>query len=247
MKPKTFIRELFDERAPVYDAWVDGFWKGHQRRIEDEAVCLLREGKNVTLLDVGCGTGRRLERILARIDEESVGRLIAFDLSGKMLTQAVSLIGNRAYLLQASADRIPLRSETCDVVLMLFAVIGCLPEVLDRQRALSECARVLKPGGVLLMDALNRFHPFYREREYIFEDARRFKSHHGWTHAEGDFLVEQEAGRPSLNHAFLRGELESLVAPYFELGEWRCCDSESGADSEETQGHFLGVLRKRGT
>jgi ubiquinone/menaquinone biosynthesis C-methylase UbiE len=246
MNQNQFTQELFDRRAPVYDDWVRGFWTAYADRIDRETVILLSEKQeSFSLIDIGCGTGSRLNRLLDAAPSLKIAGLAATDISHGMAVEArKNLRGRGVRLFQSDASFLPLRSEAYDAALMLYAVLGCLPGDEARRSALSECRRILKPGGVLLIDVLSRRHEFYRQRPEVFERARAYKAERGWKWEEGDVLVEVEPGRPSLNHGFDRGELEALVKAFFAGAEWRCYDTETGLPCDEVSGHFFGVLRK---
>jgi SAM-dependent methyltransferase len=97
----------------------------------------LRPGS--TVLDLCCGRGRHLRELPGGIG-------IDLDLA--------SLRGLRA----ACADMraLPLRSGSVDGVVSLFSSFGYLESDEEDARALGEIARVLRRGGALLVDLLNR-------------------------------------------------------------------------------------------
>ncbi|MGH9222016.1 MAG: class I SAM-dependent methyltransferase, partial [Vicinamibacterales bacterium] len=92
------------------------------------------------ILDCGCGTGSNLE-MLGRN-----GRACGFDLT-RAGVRFARAHGQR--VAQASIAAIPFPSGTFDLVTS-FDVFQCLPEEVERL-AIAEMARVLKPGGALLL------------------------------------------------------------------------------------------------
>ena len=128
------------------------------------AVPLLEKLKDVPepfVLDFATGTGRLSFALLSR--PEFNGRIIALDISERMLEQAVEKIGGASTAEQNSAVP-PLSAESKVEFLRhlsmplpfpdaAFDVVCCL-EVLellpDAQAALNEMSRLLRPGGVLL-------------------------------------------------------------------------------------------------
>ncbi|WP_413467138.1 methyltransferase domain-containing protein [Mycolicibacterium sp. 120270] len=95
-----------------------------------------------TALDVGSGPGN-VTASLARAAGPD-GLALGVDISEPMLARAVKAeAGPNVGFLRADAQRLPFRDETFDAVTSL-AVLQLIP---DPQAALSEIARVLKPGG----------------------------------------------------------------------------------------------------
>jgi arsenite methyltransferase len=95
-------------------------------------------------LDVGSGPGT-VTASLARAAGPD-GLALGVDISEPMLARAVrSESGPRVGFLRADAQRLPLRDDTVDAVVSI-AVLQLIP---DPVAALSEMARVLRPGGRL--------------------------------------------------------------------------------------------------
>jgi ubiquinone/menaquinone biosynthesis C-methylase UbiE len=95
-------------------------------------------------LDVGAGPGSITTSLAhaAGVD----GLALGVDISEPMLARAVrAAAGPQVGFLRADAQRLPLRDETVDAAVSI-AVLQLIP---DPAAALSEIARVLKPGGRL--------------------------------------------------------------------------------------------------
>jgi SAM-dependent methyltransferase len=110
----------------------------------------------MTLLDAGCGTGnyaRALLRHVARIEalDRSDGML---EIAGRKLADAVE--DGRVVLHRGSIDALPL-AEACVDGIIINQVLHHLPDDPEagwpaHRRVLGECARVLRPGGVLVIN-----------------------------------------------------------------------------------------------
>jgi len=99
-------------------------------------------------LDVGSGPGS-VTPSLARAAGPD-GLALGVDISEPMLARAVRAeAGPQVGFLRADAQRLPLRDQTVDAVVSI-AVLQLIP---DPTAALSEIARVLRPGGTIVMAA----------------------------------------------------------------------------------------------
>jgi len=116
------------------------WWFVAMRRITDTIAAGHLQGKQLSVLDAGCGTGINLLHF-----EKAGHRTFGFDLA----TEAVSAVRRRGFskVSHASITEIPHPSNSFDLAYS-FEVID---EVPDNDRAIRELFRVLKPGGYLLL------------------------------------------------------------------------------------------------
>ena len=114
------------------------------------------------ILDCGCGTGSNLEML------RPYGRAVGFDLT-RIGTEFARAHGHS--VAQASIGEIPFRSGTFDLATS-FDVFQVLPDAVERS-AIAEMARVLKPGGWLLLHvaALPILHG---KHSVLSEEQRRY-------------------------------------------------------------------------
>lgn len=98
------------------------------------------------ILDAGCGNGRYTRFLLREADPDAL--VMAFDYSQQMLHRARRrLAGDRVTFVAADLTRLPYADAVFDA-----AVCGWVLEHLpDPQPGLRELARVLRPGGKLLL------------------------------------------------------------------------------------------------
>ena len=126
--------------APLYDIVIDP----PLRRIREASLARLPSGPSLAVLINGIGTGLDLPLLPA------VHRYTGLDLTRAMLDRAQPRrAALELELVQGDSQRLPFAAATFDVVVM-HLILAIVP---DPARALLEAARVLKPGGrVLLLD-----------------------------------------------------------------------------------------------
>jgi ubiquinone/menaquinone biosynthesis C-methylase UbiE len=132
-------KQLFDLWAPSYD-WLfpSVFYQTIHKRLLSYVD--LPEGSNV--LDIGCGTGRLLERLATQFPDL---RGTGLDLSAQMLRLARRNKRHRPRLIyiEGKADCLPFSDRQFNAV---FNTISFL-HYPEPQQVLDEVARVLSPGG----------------------------------------------------------------------------------------------------
>jgi len=103
---------------------------------EDELFGAIAEVRPARALEVGSGAGR----MAARVRDELGAEVVAVDTSERMV-ELTRQRGIEARI--ADVTQLPFGDEAFDCVFPGWV----LYHVLDRDRAIAECARVLKPGG----------------------------------------------------------------------------------------------------
>jgi SAM-dependent methyltransferase len=100
------------------------------------------------ILDYGCGYGRTL----AELSVNSFANLVGTDFSERMLLRARAEAPH-ASLIRNEGKVFPFANASFDVVL-LFAVLTCIPADNDQQQLIAEVLRVLRPNGLLYISDL---------------------------------------------------------------------------------------------
>jgi len=137
---KRRIADIFGRLAPLYGSVIP-FFQTFGRMLVDAAA--LEKGQRV--LDLACGRGACLRPAAAAVGP--TGSVLGVDLSEPMVAAtAADLLAERienAEVRVADAERLDLADSLFDAVICGFGVFF-LPEPL---KALTECRRVLRPGG----------------------------------------------------------------------------------------------------
>jgi ubiquinone/menaquinone biosynthesis C-methylase UbiE len=134
----------------AYDLLLRLVWGSREQTYRDRVLQLAGLAYGEAVLDVGCGTGTLA--IGARRILGSSGRVAGVDASPEMIARAKAKASNAGAAIDfkhGTAQDLPFTHTTFDVVLST-TVIHCLPEA-QRAACYEEMARVLKPGGRLLL------------------------------------------------------------------------------------------------
>ena len=142
------VRGVFDAVADKYDLMNDLMSLGLHRvwKAYTVAVAQVREGDRV--LDIAAGTGDLTRAFARRVGASGV--VLHSDINEAMLRRGRDRLldaGVLAPSLLADAQALPLPDASFDVVSVAFG----LRNMTDKAKALAEMARVLKPGGRLLV------------------------------------------------------------------------------------------------
>ncbi|MGA2124601.1 MAG: class I SAM-dependent methyltransferase [Xanthobacteraceae bacterium] len=192
---------MTEDSARRYDTQVEVLFNGTANATRRQALPPLHEAfrgrdqRELRLLDVGCGTGRFLD-----FAKQTWPRLrtIGLDMSEAYVGEARRHLQrwSRISLIVGNGEALPVRDASQDAVTSIFMFHELPPAV--RRVVLREFARVLKPGGrLVLIDSLQRgdqpdydgllelfpqsFHePYYAS--YLDEDFATIGAAFGLTH-----------------------------------------------------------------
>ena len=151
---------MTDDSARRYDTQVEVLFNGAANATRRLALPQLhevfagRDQRRLRLLDAACGTGRFLDFV-----KQAWPRLpaVGFDLSEAYVREAQRHLKRWSWvnLVVANGESIPVPDASQDAVTSIFTFHELPPEV--RRIAFREFARVLKPGGrLVLVDSLQR-------------------------------------------------------------------------------------------
>jgi SAM-dependent methyltransferase len=126
----------------LYNIEENYWWFVAMRRITDSIIAREMQGRALTILDAGCGTGYNITHY-----QNQGHSVFAFDIA----EEALSGVKRRGLdkVCRASATHIPYASDVFDLA-MSFEVLDEL-SIDDAQLAMLEIYRVLKPGGTFFL------------------------------------------------------------------------------------------------
>ncbi len=142
------------ESARLYDTQVEVLFTGAAEVMRRMALAPLarswrgRDQRTLTLLDVACGTGSFLAQVLTAYPRLQVTGL---DLSPAYADEARATLAGwpRTEVVRASADAMPFEGGSFNTLSCIYLFHELPPRV--RVAVMGEMARVLKPGGTLVL------------------------------------------------------------------------------------------------
>jgi len=160
------VRRMFDRIAPRYDRMNRLLTIGLDQRWRRAALDAIEVGAGDRVVDLAAGTGD-----LAELARERGARVIAVDFAAQMLRGARAR-GVAAALVQADAERLPLRDGSASAAVCGFA----LRNFVSLPAVFRELARVLATGGRIALLEVDRptapvvrqGHAFYFDRVVPF-------------------------------------------------------------------------------
>ncbi|MEO5826307.1 MAG: methyltransferase domain-containing protein [Gemmatimonadales bacterium] len=141
MKPASrWARAHYDGLAETYDRR----WPQYIARSMAETLARFPPGTPDVVLDVGAGTGMLLDRLR---EKHPTAHLFGADFSRGMLAVARNRLGRGALLVAGDAVFLPFGTASFDVVVSS----SSLHYWADPARGFRELARMLRPGGYLVV------------------------------------------------------------------------------------------------
>ena len=138
----------FDARAGGYErGWLGRLHQQIADRTADLALSAVPAPQRI--LDVGCGTGYLLRRLADRCPDAA--ELVGVDPAPAMIAAArAAAAGERLRWLEGTAEELPFPDRAFDLVVSTTS----FDHWADQPAGLGECARVLAPGGWLVLTDL---------------------------------------------------------------------------------------------
>jgi SAM-dependent methyltransferase len=151
------------------------------------------------MLDYGCGYGRTL----ADLSQAGFTNLLGVDFSEQMLVRARAEVPGSC-LIRNDGHCLAFKDDCFDVVL-LFAVLTCIPDSHEQRSLLAEAERVLRPGGLL-----------YASDLLVNHDERNCERYEKYAEAYGCYGVFQLPEGVVVRH-HQRNWIHEILSPLEQL------------------------------
>ena len=156
------VGAVFDSVAGKYDLMNDVMSAGIHRAWKNWYVWQTGVKPGEAVLDLAAGTGDITLRLAKRMRGKGAGadiegRLVSSDINAAMLKIGEERLRNKGWLknlefIIANAEALPFADNSFDLITMAFG----LRNVTHQDKAIAEMARVLKPGGRVLVLEFSR-------------------------------------------------------------------------------------------
>ena len=238
MNENDYSQELWEQSA---SAWISAVERGDVNRtyLLDEPMLRLCQGTKA--IDVGCGEGRFC-RMLRQRGIEATG----IDPTETFVSYALREDPGGQYI-RGSGEELPFAADSYDLAIFYLTLI----DIPDFRAAIREAARVLRPGGKIVVANLNSFsstqerawyrdaegrklhvaiNDYFEERSLLLDWSgirilnfhRPFEMYANAFLAEGLLLDAFEEPRPSLaNVAAHPTMIDEYRVPLFHVMRWR--------------------------
>jgi len=140
---------------------------------------LLPKVKNKIVLDLGCGTGKFMQKFY-----KEATKYYGLDLSNEQLKIArAKSNGDNTEFFCCSAEEIPLPDNSVDIIISTW-VLGTILEIDRRNKVLEEMKRVLKnDGNIYLVE--NNIGGEFEEIRGRYPDIKKTKDYNNWIEDNG--------------------------------------------------------------
>lgn len=129
---------------PVWQSVPEQVMRPGGLTVTEQALACCDLQADMRVLDVGCGAGATLRHITAKYGAMGVG----VDVSAELIARARQTSPQLSWM-RSRSETLPFANESMDVILS-----ECTLSIFEMDKALGECARVLKRGGYFVVSDL---------------------------------------------------------------------------------------------
>lgn len=155
--------------------------------------------KGSSILDIGCGYGRLCQTLY----ESGYTDVIGIDMSPQMIREGINQFPH-LNLKCLALENMPVEENSFDVII-LFAVLTCIPTDKGQLKLIDSVLRVLKPNGLIHVS------------DYFLQSDRRNRLRYDAYHRKyGVYGIFELDNGPVLRH-HARPWMKTLLSPFHQL------------------------------
>ena len=218
-----YLQDLASENKEKYQLWTENQLKAILKLIKDRGITV----EDSIIVDIGGGTGRLAFPLSLYCKE-----LVLAEPSEQMLSVAKKKLINEKHgeieFLQTGFLDTALPLNSVDVIISINDPFQFLLEKQEQLQALENMIKILKPGGVLILEIMNFFSLIFRSKtpEPRFWETEDYKgslfvqhSMHKlkgiWHHKEDIFIEDKKTGK--IEHVKVHHKLKNISSTELEL------------------------------
>jgi ubiquinone/menaquinone biosynthesis C-methylase UbiE len=209
---RLFKKESYTASAPAYDIWAGSYddQPDNLMLALDEALFteLLNtiKIKGISIVDVGCGTGRHWKKIMVKEPQQLTG----FDVSENMLTMLQQKFPQAITHIIQNDSLQPLADNSCDLLISTLTIA----HIENAAAALQEWNRVLKPGGCMI---ITDYHPAALEKgaKRTFKHGDTLVAIKNYVHTIADITTTAKQLKLS-SERLIEKNINDSMRPYYE-------------------------------
>jgi ubiquinone/menaquinone biosynthesis C-methylase UbiE len=178
------------------------------QRFVDNLWANLELRPGMAVADVPCGAGRH-----SLAFAERGARVVGVDLSMIMLgraEEAAEPLKTKPLFVRGDLRRIPVNAGF-HVAANIFTSIGYFKEESENRTAFAELARILLPGGILVLDVIN---PAYLKEHFVAETSRETPDGHVFELREFDEVSNRVTKHIRIQHGRIEREIHESIRLY---------------------------------
>ncbi|MDQ3008756.1 MAG: class I SAM-dependent methyltransferase [bacterium] len=167
---------FYDTLAVDFDSVVNQYDTNKRLRVVFDELLSDTELQGLKVLDAGCGTGW-----FSQVAAQKKAKVTSLDIGENLLKEVAKKCKTKCVV--GSIMELPFADNTFDVVISSEVI----EHVTDPVKGISECVRVTKPGGLIIMTTPNRFWHWSLSVAHFF-GVRRYDGLENWL-SYSDFSI----------------------------------------------------------
>lgn len=155
---KCKVKKCYDLTSNMYNMRYSNEQKIKYKR----ALLKVKVSRDNIILDVGCGSGLLFDYLVSKVKS-----IIGIELSSELLRKAKEKNKANIHLIQADADKLPLKNNNMDLV-FAFTMLQNMP---SPSKTIQEIILATKINGQIIITGLKKFFSLKKFKELLEESG----------------------------------------------------------------------------